>query len=174
MNEAGRNTSTLVGGATTKTTLLRTVNVSSLQTSLKRSTESESSSDSNSSATSTLSKSVDARNKKKHKSARLPPEPTKGHLAIRAVVDAGGQWELDLEKVHGLTDEEACVVVAMANKYSSCDAFPPCLKGNPTYIKLAKKGWEHLKELYRVLNLHLQCGNQTKIDGVWKMLREGH
>lgn len=92
-------------------------------------------------------------------------------MEIRAVVDAGSQWELDLEKVHGLTDEEACVVVAIATKHLSRDEFPS-LNGNTSYIKLAKKGWELLKEVNRVQNLHLQCNNQAEVDGVWKMFRE--
>jgi hypothetical protein len=83
-------------------------------------------------------------------------------MAIRAVVDAGGQWELDLEKVHGLSDEEACVVVAMVTKQLPHDEFPTSLKGNPSYISHAKKGWEILKELRRVKKLHSQCTNQTK------------
>jgi hypothetical protein len=32
-------------------------------------------------------------------------EPTENHLKIRAVVDAGRKWELDLERVHGLSDD---------------------------------------------------------------------
>jgi hypothetical protein len=46
---------------------------------------------------------------------------------------------LDLEKVRGLTDEEACVVVAIATKHSSRDEFPS-LNGNPSYIKFSQKG----------------------------------
>jgi hypothetical protein len=88
VDEAGRNTSTLVGGATTNPPVQQTMNQTTLQTSLKRSTESASSSDSNSSAASTSSKSVNTRNKKKHKSPRPPLEPTEQHMEIRAVVDA--------------------------------------------------------------------------------------
>jgi hypothetical protein len=92
-------------------------------------------------------------------------------MEIRAVADAAIQWELDLETVHGLMDEEACAVVAIALKHLPRDEFPS-LNGNPSYIKLAKEGWELLTEANRVQNLHPQCTNQAKVDGVWKMFRE--
>jgi hypothetical protein len=51
--------------------------------------ESASSSDLNSSDTSDSSMRAKAKNREKR-----PEEPTKDHLKIRAVVDAGAKWEL--------------------------------------------------------------------------------
>jgi hypothetical protein len=89
------------------------------------------------------------------------------HLKIRAVVDAGRKWELDLEEVHGLTDEEACVVVSMSAQYYK-DTFPPT-KGD-RFLELAKDAWKHVKELDRLNTLYPECGNQTSINGEWIML----
>jgi hypothetical protein len=139
----------------------------------KCSTKSESFPDSNTSAASTSSKSAKSNSqKKKRKSARPALEPTETHLKIRAVVDAGAQWETDLEEVHGLMDEEACVVVSIATKHLSLDEFPSSLKGNQSYIKLARAGWVHLKELNRLMKLYPECTNQSRVDGVWKIFRK--
>jgi hypothetical protein len=91
-------------------------------------------------------------------------------LKIRKVVDAGDEWEADLERVHGLTDEEACVVVSIVAKYLPKDEFPP-LNGDRK-LELAREGWKHVKELRRLNERDPDCGNQTKIGEEWKMLRE--
>jgi hypothetical protein len=140
---------------------------------MKRGTESESSIDSNTSDTSSSSKSANSRKKKKHKSARRPPlEPSEKHLKLRAAIDAGGRWELDLEQVHGLTDEEACVVVSIVATHLSLDEFPSSFNGKhqSNHIKLAREGWEHLKEQNRLHRLYPEINNQS--NGVWKMFRE--
>jgi hypothetical protein len=173
-DEAGRNTSTrtLVGDATERPPPMQTMKPSTAQTRLKRSMESVSSSDSSSSVTSTLSAFGEPTTKKK-KTKRPPLEPTEKHLKIRAAVDTGAKWELDLEKVHGLTDEEACVVVSIATQNLSLEKFPPSLKGyNQDFVMLAREGWKHLKEINRLSELYPECGNQARVDGVWKMFRE--
>ena len=48
------------------------------------------------------------RERKRQKKAPMPNET---HMKIRAAVDAGDNWELDLERKHGLSDMEACVCV---------------------------------------------------------------
>ena len=135
------------------------------QTNLKRNVELASSSDSSTSGRSTLSAS--AEEKKKIRRKRPPLQPTAEHLQIRAVVDAGEKWELDLEQVHGLTDEEACVVVSIANKHLSQDEFPPS-NGN-RFVELAHQGWKGLKELRQLKKLYPHFNNQAKVDGVWRM-----
>jgi hypothetical protein len=106
-DEAGRDTSTLVGDAAAKRSCKPGLKATTLQMSLKRNMELASLSDSNSSGTSSLSKSD------KHKKSKREKNPTKNHLLLRAAIDAGEKWELDLERVHGLTDEEACVWVCL-------------------------------------------------------------
>eukprot|EP00978_Attheya_sp_CCMP212_P036474 scaffold165648_cov53-Attheya_sp.AAC.1 len=53
------------------------------------------------------------------------PKPSKKCSEICAVIDAGSQWELDLETFHGLTDKEACMVVLIASTHMKLDEFPP-------------------------------------------------
>ena len=124
----------------------------------------ESSSDSSTSVTSTSS--VCAPEKKKRK--KTEKRPTENHLKIRAAIDAGDKWELDLERVHGLTDEQACVCVSVVGQHLHEDEFPPA-KGD-RIVELAKEGWEHLREVDRLTKLYPECGDQTNINGEWIML----
>eukprot|EP00978_Attheya_sp_CCMP212_P019753 scaffold55662_cov53-Attheya_sp.AAC.2 len=173
-DEAGQagtssNTSTtLAGEATTKRSSKRKQMPSKSQASskLKRSTESASLSGSNSSDTSKSSKCARPRPKRRKKLK----EPTENHLKIRRVVDAGRIWELELEQVHGLTDEEACVVVSIVAKYYNLkvDEFPP--DNGDRFLTLAKKGWELANENARLHQLYPECHDQTSSGGVWKML----
>eukprot|EP00543_Licmophora_paradoxa_P000833 CAMPEP_0202458488 /NCGR_PEP_ID=MMETSP1360-20130828/26003_1 /ASSEMBLY_ACC=CAM_ASM_000848 /TAXON_ID=515479 /ORGANISM="Licmophora paradoxa, Strain CCMP2313" /LENGTH=175 /DNA_ID=CAMNT_0049079065 /DNA_START=154 /DNA_END=678 /DNA_ORIENTATION=+ len=159
VEEGGRDTSTLAGDASTKRSSVHKQMPSRLQVSSKRSMESASSSDLNSSDTSNSSGCA----KKKRRKNR-PKVPTENHLKIRAVVDAGDKWELELEEVHGLTDEEACVVVSIVAKHYLKDEFP---ENGDRFVKLAKKGWELSNENARLHKLCPECHDQTKIDGVW-------
>jgi hypothetical protein len=160
-DEAGRDTSTLVGDAAAKRSCKPGLKATTSQTSSKRNMELASLSDSNSSGTSSFSKSA------KHKKSKREKIPTKNHLLLRAAIDAGENWELDLERVHGLTDEEACACVSILAKHCQKDVFPP--EGS-RFVKLAREGWKHWKEAKRVRKLCPGCGDQTKIDGVWIML----
>jgi hypothetical protein len=94
--------------------------------------------------------------------------PTENHLKIRSVADAGAKWEVNLQRVHGLTDEEACVGLSIVAKYLPKDEFPPP-SGN-LFVELAKEGWQHSKQLDRLIKAYPECGDQTNIDGVWIML----
>jgi hypothetical protein len=116
-------------------------------------------------ATSSSSKS----DKKKTKKQRKEKKPTDNHLKIRAVEDAGSKWELDLERVHGLTDEQACVVVSlMAARPLQNDKFPP--SDDPLMIH-AKEGWKYMKEAKRLAGLYPEClGDQCFMNGEWVML----
>lgn len=87
-------------------------------------------------------------------------------------MDAGEKWEFDLERVHGLTDEEACMVVSIVTKHLNEDKLPPA-NGN-RFIELAGEGWETLKEVDRLVKLYPECLNQDKMDGVWVMFAKGH
>jgi hypothetical protein len=90
-------------------------------------------------------------------------------LKIRGAIEAGGKWEDDLESVHGLSDEEACVCVSIMLKHSRKDVFPPPCEGN-RFEELARDGWVLLKEVRRLRKKYPDCGDQARIDGVWKML----
>jgi hypothetical protein len=94
--------------------------------------------------------------------------PTENHLKIRSVADAGAKWEVNLQRVHGLTDEGACVCLSIVAKYLPKDEFPPP-NGN-LFVELAKEGWQHSKQLDRLIKAYPECGDQTNIDGVWIML----
>jgi hypothetical protein len=98
VNEAGRNNSALVVGVTTKPAALEKMKHSTLQTSLKRSNGFGIFLILESSATSTSSKSLDAQNRKKKTHRR---HTYTWQMAIRAAVDAGGQWEWTSKKSTG-------------------------------------------------------------------------
>jgi hypothetical protein len=72
-------------------------------------------------------------------------------------VDAGCKWELDLEEVHGLTDEKACVVLSMCAQFYK-DTFHPT-KGD-RFLELAKDAWKQMKELDRLIAHYPECGDQ--------------
>jgi hypothetical protein len=162
-NKAGPDTSTHAGDATTKQQLTQTPIQMMSQTTSKRSSGWVSSSVLSTNANNNSSKCAN----KKLKAG--PPLPTEGHFKIRAAVDRARQWELDLEEVHGLSDEEACIVVAMATKHLRYEEFPSVLKGDLKFINFAKEGWKLLKEARRVRNAYPKCRNQTFVNGVWKM-----
>ena len=85
------------------------------------------------------------------------------------MIDAGSKWELDLEKVHGLTDEEACIVVSKVARYGNEDTFPDA--NGDRFMELAKEGWKYSRELpvARLHKLYPECTDQTCINGEWVM-----
>jgi hypothetical protein len=121
------------------------------------------------SSTSVTSSSPPGCAEKKKSKRRKTKVPTENHLKIRAVVDAGRKWELDLEEVHGLTDEQACVVVSMSAQYYK-DKFSHTPTKGDRFLELAKDGWKHVKELDRLNTLYPECDDQTSINGEWIML----
>lgn len=164
VDEAGQNTSTLVGDATAKPSEKQPTMPTSSQTISKRSMESAFSSDSSTSVTSSSSKCA----KKKKKKKREKKVPTENHLKLRAAVDATRKWEFDLEEIYGLTDEQSCVCVSNLAPYLKTDTFPPS-KGD-RLMELAEEGWKLMKELHRLMELYPECGDQTSINGEWTML----
>ena len=96
--------------------------------------------------------------------------PTKNHLALRGAIDAGQKWKFDLEQVHGLTDEEACICVSIVTKHLHDDKLPP--SNGSRFIELAEEGWKTLKEVDRLAKLDPECLNQEKIDGEWVIFDE--
>ena len=109
--------------------------------------------------------------KKRRKTVRVPTL-TETHLKIRAVVDAGETWELELESKHGLSDLEACVCVGLVAKYQHQDSFPASEPGaNQGLVDHARIGWRLMKESMVMMNKYPQesC-EQTKINYEWKMI----
>jgi hypothetical protein len=109
---------------------------------------------------------------KKKKARKKAPTPNKRHMELRAAIDAGGKWELELETKHGLSDFEACVCVGLVAKYQKQDAFPDSESGvNKQFVDFARKGWQLMKELDKLLKKYPQeAGEQSTINGVWKMI----
>jgi hypothetical protein len=108
--------------------------------------------------------------KKPNKKQRNEKKPTETHLKIRAVADAARKWEWDLEDVHGLTDEQACVVVSLMAPLMQKDEseFPP---SSDPLILHAKEGWKYMKEVKRLAGLYPEyLGDQTFMNGGWVML----
>jgi hypothetical protein len=130
----------------------------------------EPASSTDSSTSDTSYSSVFAKKKSKKSKGELLL-PTKNHLKLRHAMDAGEKWEFDLERVHGLTDEEACICVSIVTKHLNDDKLPP---SNATrFIQLAKEGWKTLKEVDRLVKLYPECLNQDKMEGEWVMFAEG-
>ena len=65
----------------------------------------------------------------------------------------GEKWELDLERVHGLTEAESCECSSRAGKYLYCDEFPEDAV-NKNLFPHAKEGWIILKEADRLARNH--------------------
>jgi hypothetical protein len=79
--------------------------------------------------------------------------------------------EFDLERVHGLTDEEACICVSIVTKHLNDDELPPS-SGN-RFIQRSQEGWKTLKEVDRLVKLYPECLNQAKMEGEWVMFAKG-
>lgn len=167
-HEAGRGTSTIAGDATTNRSGQQRSTPTLSQMRSKRGMESVYSSDSSTSVTSSSSKSANKKKKKKKK-LKTNKAPTENHLKLRAAVDAVDEWEADLEKKHGLSEEDACVCVSKIAPYVKKSTFPSPTNGD-RLMELAKEGWKLMNELHRLIELHPECGDQTKINGEWIML----
>jgi hypothetical protein len=153
VNEAGRGTSTLVGVPPAKASPMPSTMPPSSRTRSKRSMGSESSSISSANVTSPSSKFDKKKTKKKQ---RKEKKLTESHLKVRAAADVSRKWELDLEHVHGLADEQACVVVLLMA---------------PPLMLHAKEGWKYMKEVKRLAGLYPEClEDQTFMNGEWVML----
>ena len=164
-SEAGQGTNTPVGGPTAKGPTMSSMTPPPLLTRSKRSTESESLSISSTNVTSPSSKSDSKRKAKKHCKEK---KPTEIHFKIRSAADAGRKWEADLEEVHGLTDEQACMVVSIMAPHLEKDEFP---RSDDPLMVHAKEGWKHMKESKRLAELHPEClADQTFMNGEWVML----
>ena len=85
-------------------------------------------------------------------------------------MDAGSAWELDLERVHGLTDEEACIVMSMVARYTNEGTFPTPKDGDDRFMEFARQGWKYMQDLKALQKGYPECDDQTCIDGQWKML----
>jgi hypothetical protein len=166
--EAGCTTSTLAGGETAGPSTKHTLPPTSSQTNVKRAMEESYSTDSSTSDKSSSSLSATRKQRKKIKKR----EPTINHLELRDAMDAGEKWEFDLERVHGLSDEEACICVSIVTKHLNEDKLPPA-NGN-RFIELAGRGWKTLKEVDRLVKLYPECLNQAKMEGGWVMFAEGN
>jgi len=162
--EAGPDTKSRAGGASAERVSKPKPTQTPLPTTSKRLLESESSDDSTTSAIATSSKC----GRKKQKEAEKLP--TENHLKIRAVVDAGSAWELDLERVHGLTDEEACIVMSIVARYTNEGTFPTPKDGDSRFMEFARQGWKYMQDLKALQKEYPECDDQTCIDGQWKML----
>ena len=169
VKEAGRNTSTRAGDGTggqftTKHTPPPPI---SLQTSKSKRDRGSASLSSDSSIHATSRSSLLCAKRKKKTRKRRLSAPTENHLKLRNAIDAGETWEVGLEQIHGLTDEEACVCVSIVTKHLHDETLPPS-NGN-RLMELAREGWKTLKQVDRLVKLYPECGNQDKIDGKWVM-----
>lgn len=117
-------------------------------------------------------KEMEAKKKKVRKKAPTPT-PNATHMKLRAAVDAVDNWELDLENKHGLSDLEACVCVGLVAKHQNRNAFTDDSEPgvNKPFVDFVRKGWQLMKELDKLLKKYPQeAGEQTKINGAWKMI----
>jgi hypothetical protein len=74
-------------------------------------------------------------------------------LLIRAAGDACGNWGIELESVHGLSESEACACVNLVGEYLHKDIFPDSNgKNKEKLARLAQEGRVLLKRLDELLN----------------------
>ena len=171
-NEDGPDTCILAGDSTTpKSTTGHTSTPVSSQSTWKAALELESSSDSPTSdnkrrVTTTETSGTGAKKKKK------TVVPTEIHLLIRAAGDACGNWEKELESVHGLSESEACACVNLVGEYLHRDSFPDSnMKHEEKVVRLAQEGRVLLKRLDELLEKYPQeSSEQLCRAGGWRML----
>jgi hypothetical protein len=98
--------------------------------------------------------------------------PTEIHLLIRAAGDACGNWEKDLESVHGLLESEACACVNLVGEYLHKDTFPDSNgKQEEMLVRLAQEGRVLLKRLDELLQKYPQeSSEQICRAGGWRMV----
>jgi hypothetical protein len=108
----------------------------------------------------------------KKKSRRVDlPVPNAIHMKLRVATDAGRKWERDLEEIHGLSDDEACMVVGLVLKHLPKDEFANFDPKTERFLALAKPGWHLLKTSNEVVAKHpKENGEQIFRQGVWRML----
>jgi hypothetical protein len=75
-------------------------------------------------------------------------------MKLRVATDAGRKWERDLEEIHGLSDDEACMVVGLVLKHLPKDEFPNFDPKTERFLALAKPGWHLLKTSNEVVAKH--------------------
>ncbi|KAG7371802.1 hypothetical protein IV203_017944 [Nitzschia inconspicua] len=183
-NEDGPDTSFLSGDSTThKSTGHHTSMPIKSQSTWKDDSESESSSDSPSSDNKAtfLSKNKDKTCKRPatttgaKKKMKKTVVPTEIHLLIRAAADACGNWEKELESVHGLSESEACTCVNLVGEYLNKDSFPDFDGGKyeEKMVRLAEQGRVLMKRLDELLKKYPQESSEQicRADG-WCMLQE--
>jgi hypothetical protein len=92
-------------------------------------------------------------------------------MKLRVATDAGRKWERDLEEIHGLSDDEACMVVGLVLKHLPKDEFANFDPKTERFLALAKPGWHLLKTSNEVVAKHpTENGEQIFRQGVWRML----
>ena len=117
---------------------------------------------------------LEAVHQKKRKRTNLPV-PNETHVKCRGPVDKGDKWEHDLERLHGLAEEEVTMVIGIALKRLKEEKFPDfdadATRGISFYRRLAKPGWESMKETQEMIKKYLkECGEQICRGGVWRMI----
>jgi hypothetical protein len=109
--------------------------------------------------------------KKKLRKEKSLPIPNENHMKLRAVSNAGSKWELDLERVHGLTDGEACRIVGLVAELLSKDEFPDFDRTSDKDLALAEEGWRLFKDYDELLaKYHKEKSEQICRQGVWRMV----
>ncbi|KAG7371851.1 hypothetical protein IV203_017993 [Nitzschia inconspicua] len=184
-NEDGPDTSFLSGDSTThKSTGHHTSMPIKSQSTWKDDSDSESFSDlpSSDNKATFLSKNKDKTCKRpatttgaKKKKMKKTVVPTEIHLLIRAAADACGNWEKELESVHGLSESEACTCVNLVGEYLNKDSFPDFDGGKyeEKMVRLADQGRVLMKRLDELLKKYPQESSEQicRADG-WCMLQE--
>jgi len=187
-NEHGPDTSILAGDSTTHKSTGHTSMPIKSQSTWKDALELESSSDLHTSdnkatflsdedktckrpaTTTETSKTIGRGAKKKMKKTVVPTEI---HLLIRAAGDACGNWEKELESVHGLSESEACTCVNLVGEYLHKDSFPDsdCGKNEEKLVRLAQQGRVLMKRFDELLKKYPQeSSEQICRAGGWRMV----
>ncbi|KAL7575458.1 hypothetical protein ACA910_007357 [Epithemia clementina (nom. ined.)] len=188
-NEDGPDTSILAGDSTTHKSTGHTSMPIKSQSTWKDALESESSSDLPTSdnkatflsdedktckrpATTTKTSKTSGTGAKKKKMKKTVV-PTEIHLLIRAAGDACGNWEKELESVHGLSDSEACTCVNLVGEYLHKDSFPDSDGGKyeEKLVRLAQQGRVLMKRFDELLKKYPQeSSEQICRAGGWRMV----
>lgn len=68
---------------------------------------------------------------------------------------------------------EASLCVGIVAKYHKSDSIPDSdPRENQKYLDIAREGWRHFPEGYKLMQNHPECLDQTCIDGKWYMQDE--
>jgi len=110
---------------------------------------------------------------KKNRGGKQKSVPTEIHLRLRAAADAERKWEQDLKEVNGLSDREVSMCIGIVAKHHKSDSFPDSdPEENQKYLDLAREGWGHFREGYKLSQKYPECLDQTFINGQWYMQDE--